>query len=146
MVTTIFPASKVPLLRRGYWSPAVDRAIEDVNADIRSWASERVIVCDTWQVLQQGGRVRPGFATDMLHLNASGYAALNQELTGILKNIPALHPSQTRASGAMSQTGSGSAGASASQMQWSQCLTPPRLECISAAELCSHLGDFGTEF
>ena len=86
MISTIFPPGDVPLARRLEWSRAVERAVEEVNADIRSLASDHVIVLDAWQILQENGRLRSGYGIDTLHLSKSGYAALEPELVKALGN------------------------------------------------------------
>lgn len=84
IVTTVFPTGPVPLQRRPYWSPQIDRAVEEVNDDIRSIRSEGVIVLDAWQVLQQDGRLKSAYAADTLHLTPPAYESLNQALRPLL--------------------------------------------------------------
>jgi lysophospholipase L1-like esterase len=84
IATTVFPTGPVPLQRRPYWSPQIDRAVEEVNEDIRSMKSDKVIVLDAWQILQENGRLRPGYAADTLHLTPPAYESLNQALKPLL--------------------------------------------------------------
>ena len=93
ILTTIFPPGPVSLERRTVWSPEIERAVEDVNADVRMLEGDHVIVLDAWSLLQQRGRLRDGYGLDTLHLNARGYAALNAELTRLLTTGP---PATTR--------------------------------------------------
>jgi lysophospholipase L1-like esterase len=85
IVTTIIPPGPVPLERRPVWSPEVERAVEEVNADLRGLASGRVIVLDAWKLLEDGGRLRDGYGRDTLHLNARGYEVLNGGLEDIFR-------------------------------------------------------------
>ena len=84
VVSTVFPPGKVPLERKLEWSPEVEKAVEEVNADLRTLASDRVIVFDAWKTLEDHGQLRDGYGLDTLHLSAAGYAALNPELGKIL--------------------------------------------------------------
>jgi lysophospholipase L1-like esterase len=87
IVTTIFPPGDVPLERKSIWSADVERAVEEVNADLRTLASDGVIVFDAWKVLESGGRLRDGLGQDTLHLNARGYEVLNVELAKVLQSL-----------------------------------------------------------
>ncbi|MBI5305220.1 MAG: SGNH/GDSL hydrolase family protein [Chloroflexi bacterium] len=88
ILTTIFPSGQVPLERRLFWSDDVAKAIADVNAYIRSLASERVIVFDGFAILANGeGVVRSEYRIDLLHINQGGYAALNVELERLLVTL-----------------------------------------------------------
>ena len=81
LITTIFPIGTVPLERRMVWSDAVAAAIVDVNEYIRSLESDGVSIFDTVPILAaEDGKVRAEYEHDLLHLNAAGYAALNQAL------------------------------------------------------------------
>jgi lysophospholipase L1-like esterase len=83
IVSTIFPTGDVPLERQLTWSPEIDKAVEEINADLRSQASERVIVFDAWKLLEQNGKLRPGVGKDTLHLTPEGYEVLNAKLAEI---------------------------------------------------------------
>ena len=85
VVTTLFPPGDVPLDRRPVWSPDIERAVEEVNADLRTLASDRVIVLDAWKLLEDRGRLRDGYGVDTLHLNERGYGVLNAELEKVLR-------------------------------------------------------------
>jgi len=85
VLTTIFPVAKVPVERRLFWSDDVALAVDEVNAYIRSLEGGDVIVFDAFSVLaDERGVARPEFSSDLLHLSGAGYAALNDELVGIL--------------------------------------------------------------
>lgn len=89
IVTTIFPPGAVTLDRRPVWSADVGRAVEEVNADLRTMAGGRVVVLDAWRLLAgDDGRLRDGYGRDTLHLTAAGYAALNAELAKVLGSMP----------------------------------------------------------
>ena len=88
IVTTIFPTGKVTLDRRPYWSPDIQKAIEEVNDDLRRLQGTHVIAFDAWKILQDRGRLRDEYAADTLHLSAKGYEALNAELAKLLAGLP----------------------------------------------------------
>jgi lysophospholipase L1-like esterase len=85
VICTVFPCGEVPLQRRLWWSPEVDASIAAVNRAILTMGGEGVTVFDAHAVLVgPDGRVRKEFATDLLHVNAAAYAALNASLFGNL--------------------------------------------------------------
>lgn len=85
ILTTIFPVGQLPLERRLVWSAAVDAAIAEVNGFIGGLAGEGVVVLPTAPLLADAqGRARAAYSRDFLHLNAAGYAALNQALAPLL--------------------------------------------------------------
>lgn len=81
IITTVFPVGDVPLIRKPFWSDAIQLALQEVNTYIATLATEKVMVFDTVPLLAnpQGGML-PQYSLDELHLNESGYARLNQEL------------------------------------------------------------------
>lgn len=90
IVSTIFPVGEVPLTRRLFWSPDADAAIEQVNAFIHQLAAKQVIVFDTAAILANDkGRVKDDYGLDFLHLNETGYQALNRELVPLLQQVAA---------------------------------------------------------
>jgi lysophospholipase L1-like esterase len=84
VVTTIFPLGEIPWERRLVWSDDVAVAIDEVNSFLASLASDRVEIMNTSAIIAQHETVLPVYRRDFLHLNAAGYAALNQELEKLL--------------------------------------------------------------
>jgi lysophospholipase L1-like esterase len=85
ILTTIFPIGKVPIERRLFWSGDVALSADEVNAYIRSLESDNVIIFDSYSILADGrGITRSEYSRDCLHINATGYEALNYELAHIL--------------------------------------------------------------
>ncbi|MFN2271128.1 MAG: SGNH/GDSL hydrolase family protein [Anaerolineae bacterium] len=88
IVSTIFPIGEVPIERRPFWSDDVARAINEVNAYIRSLEREGVIVFDAYSILaDENGVTDSEYSRDLLHLNDAGYTRLNGELVQILMTI-----------------------------------------------------------
>lgn len=86
IVTLIFPLGEVPLERRPFWSAEVGLAIDEVNAFIHSLKGENILIFDAFSLLMgEGGRIRPEYSRDLLHLNTTGYERLNSELVSILE-------------------------------------------------------------
>jgi lysophospholipase L1-like esterase len=86
VLVTVFPLGRVPLERRLFWSDAVGEAILEVNARLRSLGGDGVIVLDSGAILAgETGQVRPEYSHDLLHLNPTGYEALNAELARVLR-------------------------------------------------------------
>jgi lysophospholipase L1-like esterase len=84
ILTTIFPPAADPW---GGWSrdhEALAEAITQVNRGLRGLTGERVSLFETEPLLAEGGRVKPEYALDGLHLNRAGYATLNQALSPLL--------------------------------------------------------------
>jgi lysophospholipase L1-like esterase len=85
VLTTIFPTHDVSLQRRIVWSDATPVAIAEVNDYLRGLSAENVLVLDTVPILaDENGTIKDSYAFDFLHINAAGYAALNQALTALL--------------------------------------------------------------
>ena len=85
VITTIFPLGKLPLERRPFWSDDVAVAIADVNSFIETLANDQVTIFRTEDVLANSdGNVDPKYSQDFLHLNPTGYAALNEAIDEIL--------------------------------------------------------------
>jgi lysophospholipase L1-like esterase len=82
ILTTIIPSTgQAPLARRLYWSDAIDTAVSEINAELRNMRSDDVMILDAATLLADAaGRLRPGYATDLLHLNDAGYSVLNEAL------------------------------------------------------------------
>ena len=90
ILTTIFPLGKLPPERSLFWSDDVGEAIEEVNRFIHSLEEAQVIVLDTGEVLAgQNGLVQAAYSQDLLHLNETGYQALNQRLVDLLEPLAA---------------------------------------------------------
>lgn len=88
IVTTIFPISEVPLERRLFWSPEVAQAVDEVNVYIHSLEAPNVIIFDAFSILaDENGHTRSEYAYDLLHLNITGYQALNRELAQVLATL-----------------------------------------------------------
>ncbi|HNB53646.1 MAG TPA: SGNH/GDSL hydrolase family protein [Anaerolineales bacterium] len=88
ILTTIFPLGEIPLERRFVWSKEVALAMEEVNDFIYTLESPRVIIFDTGPILAgENGMVQKSYRLDFLHLNPTGYEALNTELTPLLETL-----------------------------------------------------------
>ncbi|MBN8594336.1 MAG: SGNH/GDSL hydrolase family protein [Anaerolineae bacterium] len=88
ILTTVFPVGIVPLERQFVWSDAVAQAVRDVNAQMAMLTAEEVILFDAYTLLAGAdGLIKPHYADDELHLNAAGYAALNEALLPLLSNL-----------------------------------------------------------
>ncbi len=85
-MTTIFPVGKIPLERRLFWSDDVAAAVDEVNGDIHTLVGDKVVIFDAYSILADGkGMTRSEYSADELHINRSGYKALNNELAAMLK-------------------------------------------------------------
>lgn len=83
VISTIFPYSSWPTGRINGWSARVDTAISTVNAELRALAvgDPGILVLDSDALLTDGDRrVQLSYAQDALHINAAGYARLNEAL------------------------------------------------------------------
>jgi lysophospholipase L1-like esterase len=82
ILTTIIPSTgQVSPARRLYWSGAIDTAVSEINAELRNMRSDDVMILDAATLLADAeGRLQPGYATDLLHLNDAGYSVLNEAL------------------------------------------------------------------
>ena len=93
VLTTLFPLGEPSLARRLVWSPAVDAAVDRVNAELLGWADARwtadeVLVLDTAEALGgPDGRLRPGLGRDLLHLRPESYTHLDARLLPALDEL-----------------------------------------------------------
>jgi lysophospholipase L1-like esterase len=87
VLTTIFPIGPIPLYRRPFWSDAVRDAVREVNHDLVSLGSERVVILDSYALLERGGAVATPYALDPLHINKAGYDHLNSHLADVLLRL-----------------------------------------------------------
>jgi lysophospholipase L1-like esterase len=88
VLTTIFPAGKVPLERRLFWSDDVGAAVEEVNDYIRSLAADDVVLLDAYSLLaDEKGVIKPEYGQDLLHVTPAGYERLNAELAPIITGL-----------------------------------------------------------
>lgn len=88
ILTTIIPEGRVPVERRPFWSNEVEAATNEVNRFLYTLEGKQVILLNTARVLaNEDGKVRSEYSRDLLHLNDQGYAALNEALVIILRQI-----------------------------------------------------------
>ena len=89
ILTTVFPTSgSVPLTRQLVWSDDVYDGITEVNDFILNYHDDGVIIFDSAKILSNPeGNTKSEYVYDLLHLNASGYYALNMELIQILEGL-----------------------------------------------------------
>lgn len=88
ILSTVFPLGEVPMERRLIWSGAVAQAINEVNAFIATQADDGVIIFPGYGILLgEVDMIRPEYSRDLLHLNARGYAALNDGLAAFLVKL-----------------------------------------------------------
>ena len=92
IVTTIFPVGDLPLTRKPlgwlFRSDEVAAAITDVNRLLLTFASDRVRILDAHAILADArDRVQPRYQIDWLHINQTGYAALNRALESLLRDF-----------------------------------------------------------
>jgi lysophospholipase L1-like esterase len=85
ILTTIFPVGVVPVERMPFWSDDVPVAVDEVNAALRSWEGDTVIVLDAFALLaDEQGVARSAYSEDLLHLTRAGYEVLNDALVPVL--------------------------------------------------------------
>lgn len=89
ILTTIFPVTGATFERRiFYWSDDIAHTATEANQSLRALASEHVHILDADRILMNtDGLARPEYMEDTLHLNAAGYAALNQSLVELLNKV-----------------------------------------------------------
>lgn len=92
VVTTIFPRGPLSPDRWLQWSPQIDQAVEEVNADLRSLRTSRVLVFEAWSILQQHGRMPAEYSVETVHVNDRGNAMLNGQLVPLLRTAASVDP------------------------------------------------------
>jgi lysophospholipase L1-like esterase len=94
VVTTIWPAGKVPLKRRVVWSSAIPAGVAEANEQLeRQFAGQPgITITNVFATASQGMSEKEihGFYQDTLHLTPAAYARLSIVLTQTLSslNIP----------------------------------------------------------
>lgn len=88
LLTVLRPA-RAPLWRAPFWPAGVRESVDFVNGTLRGMAGEGVIVLDAdgW-LAGDSPRMPSGYASDTLHLNAAGYARLNELVEDALGTGP----------------------------------------------------------
>lgn len=94
ILTTIFPAGYLRLGYREFGLSDVGPLLVEVNNYLTILAGPQVILFDAYALLSENGLVKGEYTLDLLHLNATGYEALNRSLVPMLTNL-----AQSRASG-----------------------------------------------
>lgn len=87
ILTTIFPVSE-PSFERSlfFWSDDIAASIPAFNQSLHTLADEGIVIFDAYEILvDSNGLIRPEYAADTLHLNATGYAALNTQLATLVE-------------------------------------------------------------
>jgi len=87
LLLTVLPAGKPDLWRRIVWSDEINQAVAETNRFIRSLAGEGVTVIDCNPVLSLQGEMLPQYAEGTLHLNTTGYEAINRLLQAPLAGL-----------------------------------------------------------
>lgn len=88
VLTTIFPPGPLPFELRTFSSVDVAAAVADVNTFIGSLAGEGVVIFDAAALLaDEQGLIREEYSLDFLHINAAGYAVLNEHLMRLLATL-----------------------------------------------------------
>lgn len=94
ILTTIFPAGYLHLGYREFGLSEIGSLVVEVNNYLTILAKPQVILFDAYTLLSENGLVKGEYTLDLLHLNAAGYAALNQSLIPLLLKL-----AQSRAAG-----------------------------------------------
>lgn len=86
---TVFRPARSPPWRAPFWPDGVPQAVAEVNDALRGMAGEGVTVLDADAWLAGDEQAMPArYAKDTLHLNAAGYARLNELVEGTLGTGP----------------------------------------------------------
>lgn len=89
LLVTVFPPGPLPLvLRLAGWERLLPAVIQ-VNGFLSTLIGPGIHLLDSAAVLaDSSGFTRAAYSQDSLHLNAHGYAALNQSLVPLLESLP----------------------------------------------------------
>jgi lysophospholipase L1-like esterase len=92
VVMTILPVGRVPLKRQPVWSEQTRDAVEQINDRLRERspsgaAGTDSVVLDCDAAVADASRTKPSYELDTLHLNPSGYKALNALLEPVLASL-----------------------------------------------------------
>ncbi len=87
IVCTIFPFGDVTFARRPVWSDRTLAARNEINDEVRRLNRPGLTVFDADPVFAVDGRMKAEYQLDELHLNETGYQALNQALAPVIETI-----------------------------------------------------------
>jgi lysophospholipase L1-like esterase len=87
IVCTIFPFGDLTLARRPVWSDRTLAARDEINREVRQLNRPRLTVFDADPIFLVDGRMKGEYQLDELHLNETGYSALNQALAPVIESI-----------------------------------------------------------
>lgn len=80
----VIPTGKPTLLRRSVWSEKIDTAVADINDYLKTLQQPGVIVLQIDALSDADGRLKSEYRLDTLHLNRTGYQALNELVNPVL--------------------------------------------------------------
>lgn len=90
ILTTVYPIGDIDIIRRafGFREPPIIAAVDEVNAFIKTLATDKVIIFDSYSLLKGKGRkIAAEYSRDWLHLNPQGYRHLNKSLRKVLQGL-----------------------------------------------------------
>jgi len=87
VVLTILPAGPIEWSRRLVWSDQIVDAGERVNAHLKEADGPGVTVVDCSAFMAENREMKAAYALDALHINAAGYAALNESIAPVLQQL-----------------------------------------------------------
>jgi lysophospholipase L1-like esterase len=97
VVLTIFPVARPSSARLTIWSDATIDAVDATNRWLEGLNEPAVTIVRCDEALRQGRYIDPALATDMLHLNAAGYVAINPLVARALLQVLKSDAAQTAA-------------------------------------------------
>jgi lysophospholipase L1-like esterase len=87
ILTTIFPVGCLRLGYREFSLSKIGSLVVGVNSYLTILTGPRVILFDAYSLLSENGLVKGEYTLNLLHLNSTGYDALNRSLTPLLLNL-----------------------------------------------------------
>lgn len=89
ILSTVWPAGKVELWRRPFWSDDIRGAIARVNNQLRAVGGNNTVTVDFGDILSEKGDLAPAVALDTWHVNSEGYRRLNERIAPVIERLAA---------------------------------------------------------
>ena len=87
ILSTVWPAGKVDLWRRPFWSEEIRAAIARTNNSIRGAGGEGLVTLDLADLLSEKGNLAPAVAVDAWNINGEGYRRINERVVPVIERL-----------------------------------------------------------
>ncbi len=87
VILSVFPFGRVDLYRWPVWSERTKTTVGIVNENMQKHNSTDIKIIDCDRIFLDNGKMKKSYSIDMLHINKSGYARLNDFIMPVLDEL-----------------------------------------------------------